>query len=295
MRHNHLPSSFVSIAVAALVLLTGCSLPRYASVNSESKAKFDLGQSPTIVVTQAENGRRNSQDLVVDQLIAQSRRNGYPTVVNRLSEGIRFELKNGAVAGSNRPAANEYFLKFELLDNSIEDAQEQRAVDILGTKTTNVDIVVAKFGVSFTLAGKDVVIEQKEIDGRRQWDKANKPKERSEMLDAALNDAVSQFLTLITPVKARSLVRLDDSEESMKDAVKIAAKDEYKAALDLFMKHLDKNPNSAPTLYNVAVMHDAMGNYDEALAFYEKAEKVAMKPLYSESKAQCSARKFNRR
>ena len=61
-------------------------------------------------------------------------------------------------------------------------------------------------------------------------------------------------------------------------------------AMSQLTAYLDRNGNNTVAQYNMAVLLDASGQYEEALAYYGKATTSSTKDYYATMKAECEKR-----
>lgn len=286
--------TWISCVIAiATTLFVGCSLPSYVTIRSLRPAQFNIGAKPNVVVVEAKGGRRNNQDIFIENLIKKSRDRGVFVVSNRVSEGIRFDIQDGKTVQTGKiiPMSDaEALLKFELLDGETVATEEERAVDILGLQKQKSPIIRAKQGVSISIGTMTKTLDQKEIDGVAKWDKGKEPGEKSVMVEAALADAAARTLDWITPRTEETKVRLDGSDEAQKPIIAEIEKGSLLTAAQLLEKYLADHPNSASAHYNYAVVMDAMGRSGAAIPYFEKAESLGAQAYYAEAKNNCIRR-----
>jgi tetratricopeptide (TPR) repeat protein len=61
-------------------------------------------------------------------------------------------------------------------------------------------------------------------------------------------------------------------------------------AADDARRYLDQHPDNAGAAYNLAVFLEAMGEYEEALAMYDRALSLGNKSFYVKARAGCARR-----
>jgi len=277
--------------VGLMVSCIGCST--YVTIKSVRPAQFSIGMKPNVAVIEAKGGRRNNQDAFIENLIKESRRRGFFVVQNRVSEGIRFEIQDGrtVLTGKTIPFKDgDALLKFEMLDAETNATEEERQTDLLGLKKEKFPITETKQGISISIGTTQKTLDQKEVNGRATWDKGKEPKEKQEMVEAAIANAAWQVMEIISPRYEDTKVRMDDSDEAQKPILTEVGKGNLQTAKELLEKYLAANPNSGSAHYNLAVVTDAMGQYAVALPLYEKAESLASQSYYAEAKSNCMRR-----
>ena len=87
-------ASIVVLGCSAILLVAGCATS--VTIRSVKPAPYHLGMSSEVSLIEVDGGRRNQQDAVAEQLIAQSRSAGFFNIKNRVGEGIRFEIQDGS-------------------------------------------------------------------------------------------------------------------------------------------------------------------------------------------------------
>lgn len=111
-------------------------------------------------------------------------------------------------------------------------------------------------------------------------------------LGRAADRLVSAVLKHITPHTVVSEVRLDKSDKAQRKLLKVARNGNVSAAEKDLRAYLGSHPGSAAAQYNLAVMLDALGRYDEALPLYDSAiAAVGERRYYLDAKAGCAQRK----
>jgi Flp pilus assembly protein TadD len=104
---------------------------------------------------------------------------------------------------------------------------------------------------------------------------------------------VGRFLWQITPKYAYRHVRLDDEDKAQAPIIKIASGGNVALATTEMRGYVKSNPNNPSAQYNLAVLLDASGQYDEALDLYAQAMKGSTKDFYAAARADCARRLAN--
>lgn len=102
------------------------------------------------------------------------------------------------------------------------------------------------------------------------------------MSDAAQNIAES-FLEDLQPGRVSHVVELDDDDPVVKPGLQLCRKGELGAAYVAFSDIAARHPGSAPALYNLAVLAEARGSYDEAATALTRAIRIHSKPMYHQA------------
>lgn len=111
------------------------------------------------------------------------------------------------------------------------------------------------------------------------------------LLEAA-TDAAQAFLADAAPKQVSQVVRLDDSDGGLAPAIENVTNRKWtlRQAEKKVRRYLRLHANNAIATYNLAVLVDAQGRHDEALAIYDEAMKLHTRDYYIESRAGCARR-----
>lgn len=88
------------------------------------------------------------------------------------------------------------------------------------------------------------------------------------------------FVADTFPQRVYANVELDDSDPAVKPGIELCQSGKFEAAYAAFSDVVARSPDSAPALYDLGVLAEAKGNYDEAEAVLLKATKIASKAIY---------------
>jgi hypothetical protein len=201
---------FLALAVLfATLLWSGCSLPKYTTVNSEQPPDYYLGESPEVSVVNAEGATRRMQDIAIQELRTQSRSNGHFTIENRLDEGVRFDVRQRKMVMTGKDvsvSSDDVFVKFNVVASMKQDGRTTitRQTGVLGTETEEVPAVVTVMPVTFTVAkGEEVLLSERQYDGRAVWPIGQGGGDyppRQQRFEAAIGKAVDRFSKTLPPV-----------------------------------------------------------------------------------------------
>lgn len=295
---------FVTVASLALLMLvgSGCGLtiPQYTTIDSAKPPNYYLGESPKVSVVNAEGATRRLQDIAIRELRTQSRSNGSFVVENQLDKGIRFDVRNGQRVmngGDASVGANDVLVKFRVIASMKKDGRTvlTRKTGVLGTETKKVPAMVTVMPVAFTVTkGKDVMLNERQYNGKAVWP-INKngggyPTSYQKRYEEAVAQAVKEFLKSVTPRTVKREVRLDYSDKKQQPILNAARNGQVKEAATQLQNYVQKNPNSASAAYNLAVLTDALGSYEKAITYYDKALSLGGKDYYTKYKSQCMKR-----
>lgn len=278
------PLLCVILATCALAV-TGCAPA--LRVNVLQPAHTNLGSSKRLSVVQME-GRRSAKEAVAAELVSQARAAGYFQVTDRTEEGITVKVMGRSVAvsgGNGAPqAADEIGARIDVLDwSSSKDSKTTK--DSKGNeKTSTVYVGKVVLGVTAFNAKGKAPLAEKEFIGNGEGN------DEDDAMKQSLRSAVSQLLTEITPTSVERAIRMDDDDEAQKPIIELARTGAMARAVTDERALVASNPNSGPAVFNLAVLLDASGSYEEALGYYDQALKLANKDYYAENRTSCAKR-----
>lgn len=111
------------------------------------------------------------------------------------------------------------------------------------------------------------------------WAKVHVPGERDAMARAA--DMVSdRFVADLRPSRICNVVDMDDSDPRAETGIRLCECGQFDAAYAAFSDQAAQAPDSPPILYDLAVLKESRGEYDQAEALLLKATKLDPKPIY---------------
>jgi tetratricopeptide (TPR) repeat protein len=279
---------FITAAAVLTAGAVGCvsTIP----IRSTTPALVNLGPIRTLAILSGE-GRRSARETVFSNLAAQARSAGYFAVYDRSEEGAVVQVAGRTVVLGGTPVVmppDAAGLRIDVLGwdtsrdtNTTTDARG-RAIT---TVVTNARAVLAI--TVFDASGRAFVAE-KEYVGAAQSSNPNDSDDY--LLGQAGAQAVARFLGDITPQETTRYVQLDDSEEALKPIIETAQRGNMGQAEIDFRTYLGTNPNSAAAAYDLAVVLDAMGRYQEAMGWYDRALQVGNQDFYARARADCAAR-----
>lgn len=303
-RNDYLSTAILPFVLAFWVLSSSCAglIPLNVTIHSVEPAKIHIGESPELGIVDMSGGRRNLQDVLAEELTNQSRSQGFYTIKNRLSEGIRFDVQDGQPILTGKEielGANEFLMSAIIIETVVnnEVKVEKRRVKVEGknvTKEFNVTYTVSEAVVGFSVISKDRnYMMEKEYEGKHEVKKSDAP-ERNEMYELAVKNSVKNFLKDITPANIAAKVKIDKSDKGQKGILDVIKSGNNEEARIMLSEYVASNPNSAPGYYNLAVLTDATGNYEEALSHYDKAISLGGEDYYVQSKSACMKRRANK-
>ena len=202
--------------------------------------------------------------------------------------GRRAEVEGGAF----EPGADTAGLRIDVLEWTTQrDQTEVRAYDADGQPYTQlVPVQVGTTLLAMTLfdGGGQAFLAETEYEGR--FATRDMQVQRDQLIELAARHAVQRFLADIAPVQVVSRVRLDDDDPGQEAILETANAGNIAQAAQDMRRYLERNPNNAAAAYNLAVFLEAMGEYGEALEFYDRALSTGYQDYYVTARAECARR-----
>lgn len=293
----------VASFLVALVISCAGLFPVNVTVHSVKPAKIHIGKSPNVGLVKVSGSRRNLQDVLVENLVNQSRKNGFYIIRNRIGEGIRFDIQDDRPVLTGKTIElgdNDLLLSAIIVETNVyaitkQEKQKKKGADGKTiTVTVDVPYSVGEAIVGYSLVSNDrVYMFEKEYVGKHEVKKSKAPS-RDEMFEGAVANSAKNFLKEVTASNVRSEVKIDNSDEDQKAIIQIIKKGNIEQARLILEEYVESHPNSAPARYNLAVLTEATGKYKEALLIYDKAISLGGEDYYVKSKSDCMARLANK-
>lgn len=254
---------------------------------------MSLGGGRKLTVVQMTGVPHREPTNIIDELIYQARQGGFFDASDRSHENIIVLLNGSTVTvygGEMGPPQqpDEIGLRLDLFewgatpeyrivtetrpDGTIVEREEVRYV---------ADVILAV--TAFNVYGRALMAEYEYHTG------ATAP-ERHEALYAAGAEAIRQFLKDVTPTITRQFIRIDDEDPDQEPIIEVAQRGNLAYAIDEMRDYVEAHPNNASAHYNLAVLLDASGQYEEALYFYSRAIELNRKDFYVSTRAECARR-----
>jgi TolA-binding protein len=250
-----------------------------------------VGAAKSLVILQGE-GRRSGREAVFQLLIEKARQGSYFSVTDRSEEGVKVTIagRKVKVDGDQKGMQpGELYFRVDVLGWDA-NKDSKTTTDSKGKETSTVTLNgKVLLGVTLFNAEGITLLAEKEYIGKSS-SKADDASEEA-VTKAAAADAVDRLLADITPKPVTRKVRLDDDEKELQPAIDTAKAGNLAKAAEDCKAYLEAHPKSSAAAYNLAVLTDAMGKYDEALALYDQALSIGKKDFYSEGRAACAKRK----
>lgn len=129
---------------------------------------------------------------------------------------------------------------------------------------------------------------EKPVYGSTYWSKVEAPDE-TRAIEKAAHLLAERFTADLRPSRVCNVVEMDDSDPRTSTGISLCRSGEFEAAHTAFSDLAAGAPGSAPALYDLAVLKESRGEYDEAEALLLRATKIAQKPIYYSALARVRA------
>ncbi len=293
----------IYILVTALAMMS-VSCTSYISIKSLKPAKYHLGSQPEIAVVKADGDRRNTQDIVIEQLIAQSGKTPYLNVTSRAGEGIYFNIEDGLPVSKGKTVEmgeSKRFIEFRIIDSDVDRLNEVRTrtkkvKDKDGKSKTvkenyNAQVMKSDVVIAFTIIGSGkVYMRDKEYEGTARQDAKGSGPDKEAMTELAVKNCIEKLMKDITPVLVTYNVRMDESDDGQAPMIEDAKAGRIAIARKQFLEYAETHPDLPSVWYNTAVMTDAEGDYEKAIEYYNKAIVLGGEDYYHKALSSCMQR-----
>jgi len=277
------------LVIGLLAGAAGCATT--IPIQTLQPGPVSVGAAKSLVILQGE-GRRSGRETVFQLLTEKARQGSYFSVTDRSEEGVKVTIAGRKVkvdGFQQGPQPGELYLRIDVLGwDASKDSKT--TTDAKGREKSVITWNgKAILGVTLFNTEGNTLLAEKEYIGKS----SNGDDTASEegVTKAAAANAVDILLADITPKAVTRNVRLDDDDKELKPAIDTAKAGNLAKAAEDCKAYLDAHPTSSAAAYNLAVLTDAMGRYDEALAIYDQALSIGKKDFYSEGRAACAKRK----
>lgn len=265
----------LAIACAVLAIASACGAPRIR-IERTRPAVFQLSRSQPIAVEVQLDNPKNGDDVATDVMVAGLRLTQGQVLTKHLAvEPVRSEFaselrKAQYTVASGRDAALELRLV------PVDWNYEVKGPDEIWAGSGR---LVVKLQI---LDALDPDAPPRYQGTYRATGEARTLGEPEAMTDAARNVAI-RFLRDLQPYRVSDVVELDDEDPAAKPGIELCREGDFDAAYTAFADTVAHHPNSAPALYNLGVLAESRGKYDEAEAVLSKATRINAKPIYHQA------------
>jgi tetratricopeptide (TPR) repeat protein len=112
--------------------------------------------------------------------------------------------------------------------------------------------------------------------------------ELGQAVRAAIENAAAAMLEAITPRRVTRRLQLDDSDGSQDPILKAATEGRIARAHEDLRRYLERHPENAAAAYNLALLTEALGRYEDAIQYYDRALELDDEPLYRRARRACA-------
>ncbi|MBI3183159.1 MAG: tetratricopeptide repeat protein [Myxococcales bacterium] len=258
----------LALLAATVVTSFGCT-PRIR-IEWSRPARFQLAPDQRIALQVEADGVGPSATNVLDAAIGftQGQVLNKWVAVEAVRNEMDAELRRAGLNLVDRPQA-DLVLRARPTDWSYQLDEKKDVKSGVGRLDVRIDVLDARnpnapplFGSSYWAKGGAANIGEPEA-----------------MLRASKRLA-GVFLSDLRPHRVSAEVELDDSDPIVHPGVTLCKEGLFDAAYSAFSDAVARSPQSAPALYDLAVLAEARGSYDEAEGLLTKATGISPKPLY---------------
>jgi tetratricopeptide (TPR) repeat protein len=260
-------TSLLVSAVASLLLSTGCasapvihlswSRPPLLPITTAQKVALDVNKGNATVTPNAAmgavlgltQGQVMNKDMSVEALRAE----------------LKGQLQNMGFAVVDKSQA-------DVIIKVVPTAWEYK-LERLTTGRGRLDIQVDVFDLHGT-AGQAIF-----HDGYWARDTAELVGEPEVMVRAA-GRVITRFLEDLRPQRVSAKVEMDDSDPIVGPGLELCRSNQFEAAYLALSQAVNKKPDSSAALYDLGIMAEVRGSYDEAEDLLRRATTYSQKPIY---------------
>ena len=305
MRAHRRPAAIAALVSAGLL---GCAsgipsgIPlvgrHEVAIRGVEPGAVELGTIRHLVILDGE-GRPSARAFVFQELVHQARTAGYFRAQDRSAEGHTVQVVGQRAdldRGLRRMPKGQAGMRIDIVEWSTQ--RELRPVTTEGADgvkvTEHVPVRHGKVVLSVTVFDSTgrAHLAERDFEGRSE---VKKSATRKAALADAARDAVARVLEEISPRVVTQRVRLDADDPEQEPIVKLASAGSVAKAADDLTRYFQQNPSSPSAAYNLAVLLDAQGRYEQALPLYERALRLGGQSYYHEAREGCTRRLAARR
>jgi hypothetical protein len=274
--------------LVALVSSCAATMPVY----SIEPARVVIGATDNIQLVDGA-GRRSAREWVNLEVANQSRARGFFTVTDRSEEGHEVYVAGRQVSAAGLELGErEAGLRVDVLEwGGHVETKEIRTTNANGAKVVSyAPIHAGSVLLSVTLFDEhgQAFLAEAEYEGHCATEDMTLPRE--EIIERAAADAVRRFLDDVTPTQVVRHVRLDEDDPGQEHILATARAGAVAIAIRDLDSYLEASSLNAVAAYNLAVLLEAAGDFEDALAYYDRALELGAKDFYVRARVDCAAR-----
>ena len=287
----------LNLAMLALLAVGGTGCTTYMNIRTLRPAAYNLHPIRQIVLVQGA-GRDKTLQVAANEFMGQASSRGHFGVEDARGQSLRIRTSRNTGAelvptpDPNRGAA---YIQINIVDWSALPAMVSRNVTVTledGSAVTRAQLApvlrgTARIGVTLLAPDGKTLILRQEFTGVSEVDVTIPPPPAAAI---AGRNAVAQLLSAITPRSVTSSVKLDRKDKGTLPFIELSRAGNIQGAADGLEQYVREHPNSAAAFYNLAVMLDALGQYDVALRHYDKAITLGGRRWYRDGRLSCARR-----
>lgn len=280
--------------ITLVLIALSSSACLHMNIRTIRPAPHDLGPVDQVVLVQGQ-GREDALQVAGMELLNQVSSRGFFGVRDARHENLR--MLTGRNSTTLKPAPNveeasrNVYVRLDIVEWSASPTVATRTFENEdGEVVTQVSPVLrgrAVIRATILAADGQTLLMAQTFTGGADTDVTVPPPPAAEI---AGRNAVAALVNLITPIIVTESVRIDKSDKQQMGFIETANQGLIEQAatdLDNFVRH---HPNNAVAHYNLAVMLDAIGEYEQALEHYDRAMELGGRRWYGEGRAQCARR-----
>lgn len=264
----------VALAVVTLAFASACGAPRIR-IERSRPAAFQLSQSQRIVVTAAPDGSEPAAETVMMAALTATQGqllNKFVAVVP-VQTAFVDALQSAQYSLGEAPSADLMLrlvpVRWVYEIDSLEDVTAGR-----GKLEVRLQILNARE------PGAPALYDE------TYWGTAtSRGLGEPEAMSRAAQNIATRFLEDLQPGRVWDEVELDDGDPAVKPGIRLCRQGRFDEAYVAFSDVVARNPASAPALYNLAVLAESRGRYDDAEWVLKKAIGIQPRDLYQQALA----------
>lgn len=287
-----------------LILLT-CACTTYVPVKYRVPSEYSAPKSTPLKVEFSQKSEidKVEQDLITEALEKEIVDDGWWTVAKTSNQKKSYRLIIKSMSFQSNPG-----------HSSIEVNDNNERIRSAAYKTSGVLSFEIKHKenppISFTVSSDATTSSEVEVpkplnankllpvlglvllglDGEREAIERQDNLLRIDSINAFRANISKEILNKITPNKITVQVEFDDYEKDMDAAVELIRAQDFEAAY-IYLNTLAKEKKRADIFYNLGIVQELRGQYEEACGLYKRAYDMKSKSLYLKQNAACETRK----
>lgn len=262
-----------------IVALSVCGCATHIRDTGWTPAAYSFGAANRLALTQL-SGKVKWRDPFLDAL----RREVQQT------KWWQFEDRRGADSNKDEPETGEVRVQIQIYDLDLDKRYDPKLVPAKDKAPSDLELA-AKWEGRVTFAVTAVDPDGREIMRDREYTATEDAEDvvgaGDRLKQQLLREAIGTFLDDITPREEPRLLRVDEKSDDMKPVAELIRERRYHSAREALEKMRRVQPHRPDVLYNIGVVHQGMGEYDEALDFYNRAIRNGPKDYYHQTRDHC--------